>query len=46
MQEALIHIDAMKANMNNTDILAPLAHAIDDLAPAHKEVRIFVLTDG
>lgn len=46
MQEALKHIDSMSADMGGTDILSPLAHAIDKLAPDHKEVRIFLLTDG
>ena len=46
MQEALRHIDAMSADMGGTEILEPLTHAIDNLALGHKEVRIFVLTDG
>ena len=46
MQEALRHIDAMSADMGGTEILEPLTHAIDNLALSHKEVRIFVLTDG
>jgi hypothetical protein len=36
----------MEANMYGTEILEPLSHAIDVLAPSHKEVRIFLLTDG
>ena len=36
----------MKADISGTEILAPLSHAIDKIAPGHKEVRIFLLTDG
>jgi hypothetical protein len=46
MKRALMHIDQMEADMISTEILEPLSHAIDDLAPDHKEVRIFLLTDG
>ena len=46
MKRALMHIDQMEADMISTEILEPLSHAIDDLAPGHKEVRIFLLTDG
>ena len=46
MQEALSHINDMSANMGGTNFLAPLSHAIDELATGHKETRIFMLTDG
>jgi hypothetical protein len=32
--------------MGGTNILAPLSHAIDHLALGHRQVRIFLLTDG
>ena len=46
MQLALNHISPMKADMGGTEILEPLSHDIDQLAPGHKEVRIVLLTYG
>jgi len=46
MTNALSHINDMSADMGGTNILAPLSHAIKDLARGHKETRIFMLTDG
>ena len=36
----------MCADMGGTNILDPLTEAIKNLAPNHKETRIFLLTDG
>ena len=46
MQEAISHIKDMSANMCGNNLIEPLSLAIDKLATGHKEVRIFVLTDG
>lgn len=46
MEQALLHIDQMYANMGGTNILAPLSNAIDKLSIGQKQTRIFMLTDG
>ncbi len=36
----------MQADMRGNNLIEPLSLVIDTLATGHKEVRIFVLTDG
>ena len=40
------YIEQIDAEMGGTNILPPLAHAIDKIAPNATECRIFLLTDG
>lgn len=46
METAIKHIAGMEADFGGTNILKPLSHVIDQAALAHKQTRIFMLTDG